>query len=380
MQAPGRAVAEVAALFFRLGVTAFGGPAAHVALMHGEVVTRRRWLPEQEFVDLVGVTSLLPGPNSTELAIALGQRRAGWRGLVVAGLAFIVPAAVIVGVLAWVYVRHGTTPAADDLRAGVLPVIFAVLVLAVWRLGRTAVRGPLTAVVAVAAAAGQLAGANELVLLLAGAVVVGLWGNRHRLRPAAAAVLPVPLPALVVLAAAQAGDAGPLRLFVMFLRIGSLLFGSGYVLLAFLEAEMVERTGLLTGEELLDAIAVGQVTPGPLFTTATMVGYLVDGVPGAVAATAGIFLPSFLLVAAIGPALGRLLRAPAARPVLDGLNAAALGLMAAAIVELAGAAATGPVGVVLAAAALVVLLRTAVNPTWLVVVAGIGAVLLGTLA
>jgi chromate transporter len=372
---------EVAALFLRLGATAFGGPAAHVALMHTEVVERRRWVDEQEFLDLVGLTALLPGPNSTELAIAVGRRRAGWRGLGAAGLAFIVPAAVIVGVLAWCYVRWGRAPAAEDLRDGVLPVILAVVLVAGWRLGRTAVRGPLTAAVAVAALAARLAGADEIVVLVAAAAVAGVWGNRHRIRPAVAAVVPLgPLVPLPVLAAAggQAGaDAGPLRLFLLFLRIGSLLFGSGYVLLAFLEDDLVHGAGLLTSRQVLDAVAVGQVTPGPLFTTATMVGYLVDGVPGAVAATVGIFLPSFVLVAAIGPGIGRLLRSPVARPALDGLNAAALALVAAAVVDLAGEAVDGPAGGVLAAASLGVLLGTRLNPTWLVVVAGAGAIAVG---
>lgn len=371
-------VTEVLRVFLRLGLTAFGGPAAHIGLVHAEVVERRRWVDGQEFLDLVGLTALLPGPSSTELVIALGRRRAGWRGLVAAGLAFVVPAAVIVGVLAWAYDRWGRVPAADDLRAGVLPVVLAVVLVAVWRLGRTAVRGPLTGVLAAGSLAGSLAGVDEVVLLAAGAGAAGLWGNRERLRPAAAAVVPLPLAPLAPLALAVAGTAagtGLVSLFLTFLRIGSLLFGSGYVLVAFLE-----DTGLLTPEQLLDAVAVGQVTPGPLFTTATMVGYLVAGPPGAVVATAGIFLPSFLLVAALGPVAGRLLGSPVARPCLDGLNAAAVGLMAGAVVELAGDAVGGPAGVVVLGAALAVLLATRLNPTWLVGVAGAGALAVGAVA
>jgi chromate transporter len=365
-----RPVGEVVGVFLRLGVTAFGGPAAHVGLVHAEVVQRRRWLGEQEFLDLVGLTSLLPGPNSTELVIAVGRRRAGWRGLVVAGLAFILPAALMVGVIAWAYVRWGRVPAVEHLRDGVLPVVRAAVGVAVWRLGRAAVRGPLTGAVAGLALAAASAGADEVLVLAAGAAVAGLWGNRHRLRPAAAAVVP-PLPAAVLAAA----DPGALRVLLTFLRTGSLLFGSGYVLVAFLD-----DTGLLTAREVLDAVAVGQVTPGPLFTTATMAGYLVDGLPGAVAATVGIFLPSFVLVAALGPVAGRLLGSAVARPCLDGLNAAAVGLMAAAVVRLAGDAVHGPAGAALAAGALVLLLRTRVNPTWPIAVAGGVALVAGAVA
>lgn len=359
-------------MFGWLGATAFGGPAAHVALMRSELVDRRRWVDEATFVDLVGVTALLPGPNSTELAIELGRRRAGGAGLVAAGVAFIAPAAVLVGALAWAYTRYGSAGHLADLRFGILPVVVAIVAHAAAKLGRTAFRSPLAVAVGGAAAVGLLAGVAELLLLAAGALVTGAWGNRHLL----AARTPVLLP--WVLAAGPTGpaadpDAGLARLFWTFLRIGALLFGSGYVLVAFVRAEFVDRLGLLTAEELVDAVAVGQVTPGPLFTTATFVGFLLHGAVGAAVATVAIFLPAFVLVALLGRFIEPVLRRPATRPVLDGLDAASVGLMVGVTVELARDAFTEPLPVLVAGASLVVLLATRVNPTWLV----IGGLVLG---
>lgn len=352
---------ELAALFLGLGATAFGGPAAHVALMQREVVTRRRWLDEQAFIDLVGLTSLLPGPNSTELAIAIGRRRAGWRGLVVAGVAFILPAALIVLGLAWAYERYGTTPAVGDLRYGLLPVIVAVIASALTALGRTALRTPVGAVLGALTVVGVLVGVPELALLVGAGAVGGLWGNRHRLRPPTTRAL-VPFGLLV---SASDRETGALDLFVVFLRIGTVLFGGGYVLVAFLEGELVDGLGVLTEQQLLDAVTVGQVTPGPVFTTATFVGYVVAGVGGAVAATVGIFLPSFLLVAALGRVLERLLRSAVLRPVLDGLNAGAVGLMAGVTLLLADEAYPDALTAAWGAAALVALVWRRTDPTWL---------------
>jgi len=386
---------EVARVFGVLGATAFGGPAAHVALMREELVRRRGWEDEQTFVDLVGLTALLPGPNSTELAIELGRRRAGTTGLVAAGVAFVAPAALIVGVLAWVYEHQGATPEADYLRDGVLPVVLAIVVSAVWQLGRTAVTGTLTGLVAAGALGAQVAGADELVVLAAGALATTLWAQRRRLGSGARGLV-------VVLAAAPAaggravravaggravraaaaavatgtgtlvggtadtGTIGLGRLFWSFLRIGATLFGSGYVLVAFVQAEFVDRLGVLTPTQVLDAVSIGQITPGPLFSTATFVGYLLGGPAGAAVATVAIFLPAFLLVAALGRVVEPLLRRPGARVVLDGLNAAAVGLIAAVAVDLADDALGGPFGAGLAVAALAVLVRTRLNPSWLV--------------
>ena len=376
-------MAEVARLFAVLGATAFGGPAAHVAMMRREFVERRGWEDEQTFVDLVGLTALLPGPNSTELAIEMGRRRAGTAGLVAAGVAFVVPAALLVGAIAAAYERYGTTPAADDLRGGILPVVVAIVAHATWALGRTAVRGPLTAVIAVAAFAAQLAGVHELVILAVGAAAGGLWAARGRLATGASSVLLVTLPAALAAPATVSrggGDPGEsvglAQLAWSFLRIGATLFGSGYVIVAFLEAEFVDRLGALTPTELLDAVTVGQVTPGPVFTTATFVGYVTDGPWGAAVATVAIFLPAFLLIAALGRFVGPALRSPTARPLLDGLNAAAVGLIAAAAVGLADDGITSALGVALAVVALALLLRTKLNATWLV----LAGALLGPLA
>lgn len=367
-----RLLGEVAGVFLRLGATAFGGPAAHVALMRRELVDRRGWETEQTFVDLVGLTSLLPGPNSTELAIELGRRRAGRLGLVVAGAAFIVPAALIVGVIAWAYERYGARPAVVDLRDGLLPVVVAIVAHATWKLGRTAVTGPLTAVLAVGAAVLFLLDGSELLLLAVGGLVA--FVVHHVRRPPPLAAWPLLLlggPSTSEGAGASVGELGLAELWWSFLRIGATLFGSGYVLVAFLDAEYVQRLGVLTPQHLVDAVAVGQVTPGPVFTTATFVGYLTSGVGGAVVASIAIFLPAFLLVAALGSLIERQLRRPAVRATLDGINAAAVGLIAGVTVTLVDDGIESVVAVAMAVVALAVLLRTTLNPTWLVVAGAI---------
>jgi chromate transporter len=356
------ALREVAGLFLRLGATAFGGPAAHVALMEDEVVVRRRWLPREQFLDLVGATNLIPGPNSTELAIHLGWRRAGAAGLVAAGACFILPAALITALFAWVYVRCGTLPAVAGAMAGIRPVVLAIVLQAIVRLARPALRGPLLAAVGIASAAAALAGIHELLILaLAGAFTAALALGRAGGRGAAGALLL---------------GVDPLALFVVFAKIGSVLFGSGYVLVAFLRSELVGRLGWLTEGQLLDAVAAGQVTPGPVFSTATFVGYLLAGPAGAIAATAGIFLPAFVFVALSGPLLPRLRRSRLAGALLDGVNAGSLGLMAAVTLALAPGALQSPATIALGAAALALLLATRVNPGWLVLGGGLAGWLL----
>ena len=273
---------DVAGLFLKLGLVGFGGPAAHVAMMEDEVVRRRGWLSRERFLDLVGATNLIPGPNSTEMAIHLGHLRAGWPGLVVAGACFIAPAFAVVLACAWAYVRFGALPAATSLLYGVKPVIIAVVLQALWGLGRAATRTRAIAAVGLASLAAVAAGVHELVVLfVAGAVLAGArWATEGRPSRTAHGLLP-----LLPLAAAPASLAVPFGLaplFLFFLKVGSVLFGSGYVLLAFLRADLVERWGWLTEAQLLDAVAVGQVTPGPVFTTATFIGYVLGGAPGAV--------------------------------------------------------------------------------------------------
>src|SRR5262249_46394899 len=288
---------ELALLFLRLGTTAFGGPAAHIAMMEDEVVRRRGWLSREEFLDLLGATNLIPGPNSTEMAIHIGHRRAGWRGLLVAGACFILPAMVLVWGLAWAYVRFGRLPQVVGLLYGVKPVIVAVIVQALWSLGRSALKSRGLAVAALAAAALSAAGVHELLVLFGvAAAVVAVRSLRAPGNAWRAAWLP-PLPAWGATVLAGAPPFPLATLFLVFLKIGSVLFGSRSVLLAFLRAELVVRLGWLSEAQLLDAVAVGQVTPGPVFTTATFIGYVLSGPGGAAAATLGIFLPAFFFVA-----------------------------------------------------------------------------------
>jgi chromate transporter len=326
---------ELLVVFGTLGVIGFGGPAAHIALMRREVVERRAWLTDQQMVDLIGITNLIPGPNSTEVAMLVGRHRADRLGLAVAGLAFIVPAAAIVLGLAWAYVTFGETPAGEGLLYGIKPVMVAIVAGAIIAFGRTALRGHLRTAVALAVAALWIAGVNEIVLLASGALVVAVarWSARP---PWAAAGIVLP----ATLGAAASVDL--LTLAGVFLKAGALLYGSGYVLLAFLRGDLVERLGWLTDAQLLDAVAIGQVTPGPLFTTATFIGYLLAGLPGALVATAAIFLPAFAFVALIGPWADRVRDRPLTAALLDGVNAAAIGLMAAVSVQLGASAIRDP--------------------------------------
>jgi chromate transporter len=359
----------VAGVFLRLGATSFGGPAAHIALMEEEFVRRRAWLTHAEFLDLLGATNLIPGPSSTEMAIHIGHRVAGWQGLVVAGACFILPAAFIVGLLAWVYVSFANLPPVAGVLYGVKPVVIAVVVQALWRLGRSAIRTPLLAAAAVVATTLAALGVHELIVLFGiGFAIPVLRGMVRRVRPtppAALVLLTVPaVPAAGVAVAAV--PFGLMPMFLFFLKVGSVLFGSGYVLLAFLRADLVERYQWLSEQQLLDAIAVGQVTPGPVFTTATFIGYLLAGPIGAAVATVGIFLPAFVFVALSVPLLPRLRRSAVAGAFLDGVNAAALALMAVVTVQLGDAALVDWLTVALAATSAVLLLRYRVNPTWLI--------------
>ena len=362
----GGAVGEVARLFVRLGVIGFGGPAAHIAMMRDEVVRRRAWLDDTEFLELVGATNLIPGPNSTELAIHLGHRRAGFRGLLVAGLCFIAPAVLIVGTLAWLYQEHGTDPAVVDLRYGVLPVIVAIVAHAVVGLGRSGVRSVVDALIAVGAMVAFLVGVHELLVLgVAGALAVA-WHLRDRWRPRSLAMVGLPLVPMSADPSRSSAAVSLWRLGLVFLEIGSVLYGSGYVLLAFLQRHLVDDLGWLTGQQLLDAIAVGQFTPGPVFTTATFVGWQVHGIAGAAIATVAIFAPSFVFVGFLGRIVPWMRRRPVARAFLSGVTVASLGLMAGVLVQLADDALTDVVTVVVAAVALVVLVRTKLNSAWLV--------------
>ena len=393
---------ELATLFLRLGITAFGGPAAHIAMMRDEVVDRRRWLSDKEFLDLVAATNLIPGPNSTELAIHLGYRRGGLGGLALAGVCFILPAALIVAGIAWGYARYGETPQVAWLMYGIGPVVIAIVVQALVKLGQAALGRWAYVPVGAAALAAVLGGMNELAVLAAG----GIIGLALALRPSgpggSAAVLawlatlvtvPAHLARSTARAMAQAGatagtasSAGAVAgttlagaaagsaavpftltgLALFFLKVGSVLFGSGYVLLAFLRADLVERWGWLTDQQLIDAITVGQVTPGPVFTTATFIGFLLGGWTGAALATAAIFAPGFFFVAVTQPLIPRLRASRALGGCLDGVVAASLGLMAAVTWQLAQAAVVDVTTALIASTAAVILIRWRPNSTWLI--------------
>jgi chromate transporter len=374
---------EVARLFLKLGTVAFGGPAAHIAMMEDEVVRRRGWLSREAFLDYLGATNLIPGPNSTEMAIHIGHARAGWPGLLVAGTCFILPAALIVAGLAWAYVRFGQLPAAEALLYGVKPVVIAVVLQALVALGRSAVKSATLAVVGALALAATAFGVSELLVLLAAGIVMAALRATGPDRPGAAAggaaavaVAGVPASGAgwAIGTGAAAGAAAPVTrwgLFAVFAKVGSVLFGSGYVLLAFLRTDLVQRLGWLTERQLLDAVAAGQVTPGPVFTTATFVGFVIAGWAGAAVATIGIFLPAFVFVALSGPLVPKLRRSPVAGAALDGVNVASLALMAAVTWQLGRSALPDLRSAAVAVAALVLLLRFRINSAWLVLGGGV---------
>jgi len=360
---------DVALLFLKLGALGFGGPAAHIAMMRQEVVERRRWLSEAEFLDLLGAANLIPGPSSTELAIHIGFRQCGWPGLLLAGVCFILPAACMVTLIAWAYVRFHALPQVAGIMYGIKPVVVAIVLQALWSLCRASLKSwPLRAL-AMAATAMTAAGVHEIVTLL----VCGALASAPRVRRPLLSLAP----GVIAAGALAIGEPITLsRLFWVFAKIGSVVFGSGYVLLAFLQADFVERLHWLTSQQLLDAVAVGQVTPGPVFTTATFIGYLVAGVPGAAVATLAIFLPGFLLVALSGPLLPRIRRSVLASAFFDGVTAASIGLIAWVLYLLGKAALVDPLNVGIAIVAAALLFRYRANAVWLILAGG----LLGALA
>ena len=367
LRKPNKTLAEVSKLFLRLGAFAFGGPAAHIGMMHDEVVKRRKWLSDQQFLDLIGATNLIPGPNSTEMAIHLGYLRAGRQGLMVAGACFIGPAMAIVMLCSWLYVKYGRLPEAEWLLYGVKPVVIAVIIQALWNLGRKAIKGIPTGIIGAGVIVGYFFGVNEITLLVLAGIIVMIIQNKRHLAKASIHGLFIPLPLVQV--ASSAENIAGFSLWVLFLKllkIGSVLYGSGYVLLAFLRTDLVRRLGWLTDQQLIDAIAIGQVTPGPVFTTATFIGYLLGGVPAALLATLAIFLPSFLFVAISNPIIPKMRRSPWIGGLLDGVNAGSLGLMAAVTWQLGKASLIDPLTIVLSLLALVGLLRFRINSVWLI--------------
>ena len=370
---------ELAFVFLKLGTISFGGPAAHIAMMENEFVRKRRWITESDFLDRLAAANLIPGPSSTEVAIFIGHSKCGWAGLLVAGCCFIIPAALMVGMIAAIYVRFGSLPQVAGILYAIKPAVIAIILQALWGLARTATKSKTLAAIGVISIVLSALGIAPLIVLaiagIASGAVVSI-GQRER-----GALFTVPSSGrLALLLGAPAAVAivpvSLLRLFLSFLKIGSVVFGSGYVLLAFLRSEFIHHLHWLTEKQLIDAVAVGQFTPGPVFTTATFIGYLVAGIPGAVVATLGIFLPGFLLVAVSGPLVPRLRRSPMAAAILDGIVVGSLALMAVVACQLGWAAIIDWLTGLIFVASAVALFRFRLNSAWLVG----GAALIGLVA
>ena len=361
-------VREVASFFLKLGFLAFGGVAGHIAMMRRELVDRRKWISEQDFLDLFGIMNLIPGPSSTEMVIALGYWRAGWPALILAGALFILPAMLMVLGLSWAYVRYGMLPAAQWILYGINPMVIAIIADALLSLGRTALKTVWLALMAVASLALYFWGVSIVAIIVCTAMltaIVGYWKTKGQQR--GLGIFPVAGGgARVAIAAASAIPFSMTRLFLTFLKIGAVSYGSGYVLLAFLRADFVAHLHWLTDKQLLDAIAAGQITPGPVFASATFVGYLTGGLKGALLATLGMFLPSFIFIAIVFPFVPKLKGSPGARIFLDGINAVTVGLMAAVSWQLARGAILDAFTAVEAIVGLLILRRFQINSAWLI--------------
>ena len=369
---------ELARLFLKLGAIGFGGPAAHISMMEDEVVNRRQWMDRSQFLDLVGATNLIPGPNSTEMAIHIGYIRAGWQGLILAGICFILPAVLITGGFAWVYVTFGTLPQIYPLFYGIKPAVLAVILNAVWRLGKTALKNRKLLIIALAVSILVFLGVNEIISLLLGALLGMLWlklSDQKSGTKLHSWILHYPF--YLLLSSTSVPVTPPLwQLGLFFLKIGSVLFGSGYVLVAFLEGGLVNERGWLTQQQLLDAIAIGQFTPGPVLSTATFIGYIISGLPGSIVATIAIFLPSFIFVAALNPLIPRLRASKWTAAFLDAVNVSSIALMAVVTVKLAAATLIDGISILIAIIAVVLAIRWRVNSAWLV----LGGALIGWIA
>jgi chromate transporter len=369
---------ELTQLFLKLGIIGFGGPAAHIAMMEDEVVTRRNWMTRDHFLDIVGATNLIPGPNSTEMTMHVGYHRAGWPGLIVAGSCFILPAVLITAALAWGYVQFGSLPQVAPFLIGIKPAILVIILGAVWKLGQKALKGWRLAVIGIGVLAAVFLGVNEVIALLGGGLIGMLWLrlSERWLGQAAALLLPIPGLRGGLADHLQAGQPPNLwELFLFFLKIGSILYGSGYVLVALLEGGLVHDLGWLTQQQLLDAIAIGQFTPGPVLSTATFIGYLILGLPGAIVATAGIFLPSFIFVGLLNPIIPRLRQLSWTAAFLDAVNISAVALILAVLINLGRTTLTAWPAWVIAILATVATFRFKLSSAWVV----LGGAVLGWL-
>ncbi|MBD2148059.1 chromate efflux transporter [Sphaerospermopsis sp. FACHB-1194] len=371
---------ELAKLFFKLGVIGFGGPVAHIAMIEDEVVKRRQWLTQDHFLDLLGATNLIPGPNSTEMAIHIGYIYAGWLGLIIAGVCFILPAVLITGFFAWVYVNYGTLPEFSPLLYGIKPAVLAIIFNALWRLGKKAIKTKKLLIIAVAVGLiNWLGNVNEVIALLLGGILGMIWlqksdqnSNQTNLM-ITALTLGTTLPTITITPVVPLWKLG-----FFFLKVGSVLFGGGYLLIAFLQGGLVDEYQWLTQKQLLDAVAIGQFTPGPVLSTATFIGYIISGLPGAVVATAGIFLPSFLFVAILNPLIPKLRTSSWTRAFLDAVNLSAVALMVVTTLQLGITTLTfGKVpyvdflGLIIFLISAVLAIRYQINATWLVLGGGL---------
>jgi len=370
---------ELATLFLKLGTISFGGPAGHIALMEHEAVHKRKWLSQEYYLDLVAATNLVPGPNATEMAIHIGYLRAGWAGLVVSGVAFIVPAFLITLALAWAYARYGALPQVGAILYGIKPAVVGILVMAVWRLGRSAVTGKTAAAFFGLVLLGTLAGLDDVLLMVAAGLLMVLWQQRQRLPWLGLLVLGWPAPALP-LALNRTADNRLGQMFLYFLKIGSVLYGSGLVLYAFIQRDVVTGFGWLTQKQLIDAIAAGQITPGPVLSSATFIGYLIGGTTGAGLATVGIFLPSFVIVALTGPWIPRLRNWQVGKAFLQGATIAALALIFKTGILLGQSALVDIWSALIALASTVLLWRYKADAIWVITLGAVAGILKSLLA
>jgi chromate transporter len=363
---------EIVLVFLKLGITAFGGPAAHVAMMEEEIISKRKWISKEKFMDFYGATNLLPGPNSTELAIHLGYERGGILGLILGGVSFILPAMISVIILAVIYGRYGELPEISGISYGIKPVVIAIILQALFRLAKSVLKNLPIIIISVVVIIMSFMGFHEILLLAIAGTIIMLIENRKKLNynklPMFATYLPIFSAGINANADKHISLPG---IFLNFLKIGSVLYGSGYVLLAFLEADFVERLGLISGEQLIDAVSVGQFTPGPVFTTATFIGYLLNGIPGAILATIGIFLPAFILVGTLNKVIPKLRQSTWFGGFLDGLNAASLALMAVVNWKLGVSAIIDIPTVLLAGISFLLVFRFKINSAWLILGGGL---------
>lgn len=316
---------EVAKLFFKLGCIAFGGPAAHIAMMEDEVVKKRKWITHEHFLDLIGATNLIPGPNSTEMTMHCGHEKAGWKGLFVAGFCFIFPAVIITSVFAWLYEQYGQLPNVKPYIYGIKPAVIAIIVMAGFRLGKKAIKNTFLIILGLFALTGCLLGLNEIIVLLGCGLIGFAFYFFNKKNKALNSLIPIIF---------FQTSTGTLKILLTFLKVGALLYGSGYVLFAFLDSELVAN-GWLTQQALIDAVAIGQITPGPVLSTATFIGWQMNGITGAIAATIGIFLPSFLFVLILNPLIPKMRKSKIIRAILDAVNVAAVALIIAVCIEMA---------------------------------------------